>query len=373
MDTGTRRVDVRRWGWHRGGIWLLVALLALVSACASINAPISGPKLTAKEVPAEIERARKDREAGRYEKALDRLAKALKARAIPSSVRVDLDRELELVAKERIEQLSGATEGNPKELVRMLDLGLPAPVAATAGVRAAEIYLKRDKNYKAWTTIKKTETKYPLHHESRAAGAALVQAGLNMASDTWSFLGLFRTRDDGMAALEYLVVTYPTEPRCDEAFAKLAQIYEDQGEWDLAIQRWSELIKWQRGSSLKAQAEARIPRVRLQKIESPEFDRAEILQAQTELKFWLERHPGHEWENAVRADLADAKLRLLLSDEMAARYYRRIRKPVGARLHAERALAQAKELDDRKAVLRCEKLLAGLAPDAAPVLAGAAP
>jgi outer membrane protein assembly factor BamD (BamD/ComL family) len=354
-----------------------LAAAALLVSCAGLHSPFGKSRPAAEDVPAQIAAAREDFAAGRTAAALERLRKALLATGVNSDVRLELEREVERVASRRIEELSGSSasssdpvasagRGDPGELARMLELGLPAPLAATAGVRAAGLYLERGRPYKAWTTLRKTETKYPLHHESRAASAVLVQAGLKMAAEPDTFLGLFSDHDDGVAALEYLVVTYPSEPRCDEAYAELAQVYEDDGQWELAIERWNELIKWQRGSPLAVEAAARVPRARMAQIESPEYDRMQIERALAEFDFWLERHAGHALEPGVRADRAECMLRLAASDYQIARFYRRIDRPYGARWHARRALEQAQAAGDLELAQRSKDLLETVEENATP-------
>ena len=67
-----------------------------------------------------------------------------------------------------------------------------------------------------------------------------------------------------------------------------------------------------------------------------------LLKARFELEEWLRGHAGDSLEERVRLDYTDCLLRLIENDLSVARFYRRIDKQQGARLHAERALADAR-------------------------------
>jgi hypothetical protein len=162
--------------------------------------------------------------------------------------------------------------------------------------------------------------------------------------------------------LDYLVLTYPLESRCDQAFYKLAQMYEHDRLFELARERHEELLYAHIKSPLAVASEARIPHLRLAGLKSPEYDRREMLKARDELEAWLKHHSGDELEAQVRYDYADCLARLVENDMNVARFYRRISQPYGARFHAARALADAQAAADPKLVASATELLATI-PD----------
>jgi hypothetical protein len=296
-------------------------------------------------------------------------------RGLPSEQRAEIERLLERAAEANIERL-GRDSARPAELAEMLELPIPRQLAISAAVRAARLWLEADKPYKAYKLLAKIDKKYPpagTHHELREAGSILAEAGLKQIADKSSFLGFFRADEDGAEILEYLVETYPTEPRCDEAYARLAEYYIGDKRWDIAQEKYEDLLVWHPDSPLAPEAEAQIPRMRLRGLKHPQYDRAELDTARRELESWLERHGGADGgedpaafaalEARVRRDLADAMLRLIENDLATARFYRRIDQWDGARLRATRALMTAEATGHQRSIERARALLDGLPVD----------
>jgi hypothetical protein len=321
-------------------------------------------------VPAAIETARADFEAGRTADALARVRSAREVSGLEPDTRNQLDLMIEKFAERRIQELS-KPGSKPGDLADVFELGLPMTLAVEAGVGAARLWLDQNHPYKAYSQLKKVETKYPRHPGKVEAGSILFQAGMQMADDPWTFLGFFATRDDGIEVLEFLVLTYPLEKHCDEAFFKLAQMYEEDRLWVLARQRHEELLYSHIKSPLAVQSEARIPHLRLAGLSSPEYDRKELLKARGELEVWLEHHADHELAPQVRVDYADCMQRIVASDMGIARFYRRISEPFGARFHAARALETAKLTNDETLIASAQGLLSSMPEVSA--LPGASP
>jgi len=318
-------------------------LLAMaLPACSSTG---SGRSMSAEQVAAAVETARAELAEGHTADALERLGEAREAQGLPLELESEVESLLEQAANRRIDELSAGT-GGASELEDMLDLELPGPIAVTAGVTGARKRLEGGQPYKAFRLLQKVEQRYPTHHERRAAGEICAQAGLTMSQDKKRFLGFFSDRDEGIEALEWLVVTYPSEPRGDEAYFRLAELYAADRDFDLSVRRYEDLVAYHTRSPLSVEAEARIPRMRLAGLESPEYDRRELLRARSELEAWIQGHGGSELEQQVRLDYGDCLRRLVLSDQGIARFYLRIDQPFGARFHAARALETARLAGD---------------------------
>ncbi|MBI5431663.1 MAG: hypothetical protein HZA52_02410 [Planctomycetes bacterium] len=329
---------------------LLVVALVLSTGCASFNRPfgsmIGFTKPTNEaDVREALALAAEEFAAGRTERALDRAVACRDATGLPSELRNEVELRVEEYAERRIQDLSG-DDGDPDDLEDLLSLNLPRQLAVRAGVRGAELLIADDEDYDAYELLKKVDTKFPNHHERQRAGELLAQAGSRLADDTWSFFGFFRTSDDGAEILEYLVINYPSQRRCDEAYVKLSELYADKREWELARERSEDLLLYQPDSPLALRAEARVPHYRLRALKSPEYDRRELSSARGELETWLERHAEQtgeaaELEESVRLDYADCLARLARSDLSIAHFYTRIGERYGAVMHAERALEEA--------------------------------
>jgi outer membrane protein assembly factor BamD (BamD/ComL family) len=104
-------------------------------------------------------------------------------------------------------------------------------------------------------------------------------------------------------------------------------------------------------------AQARIPHLRLMIHSDPEYDRATLIQAQGELRDWLDEYGNHESISAVRKDLVEATRRLAASDLVLANFYATLGSAEGVQLHARRALAEAREGGDPDQIKEADEFL----------------
>lgn len=349
--------------------WL--ALLLALSACSTLNAPFgslagySKPE-TPEQADAILAAAEKEFAAGRTEDALDLVVIAREATGLPTETRVQIETAVERYAERRIQELS-VPGSEPEDLADLVQLNLPRQLAVRAGVTSAALMLQQNEPYAAYAQIKEIDKKFPNHYERVRAGEILYDAGMELADDDWSFLGMFAARDDGIEILEYLWVNYPKVQNCDRVFAKLALLYEEDEDWRLARERCEDLLLYHSTSPLAPWAEARIPHVRLAGLASPEYDRKELVRARRELETWIQRYANQptdppDLERDVRLDYADCLARLVTSDLGIARFYQRVDEPVGARFHAERALEEARTCGDEELVRQATATLAGILP-----------
>jgi len=248
-------------------------------------------------------------------------------------------------------------DGDPELLIDLLDMNLPRQTAVNAGMRAAELQVAQGDLKDAYKTILKVDKLFPTHHERATAAGLLAEIGMRLSYDTGGFLFFTNHQDDGIAALEYFVMHYPARPRGDEAYRRLADLYEEDEKWALAIDRHEELILEHPDSPLVPESKALIPHLRLLSVQSPEYDRGAVFQARRELEEWLRDHAGHNYEDFVRADLADSRRRLAESDLGIARFYAKIDNSWGARHHAARALEEARAAGDQSRIDAAESIL----------------
>ncbi len=339
-----------------------VALLATAS-CRSADTYFFGPEKTEDPaaVPGVLDQAEAEAAAGDLKYALNLALGTRAALGQTPEMRDRVERTVERIAALRIDQL--AEEGtNPKALEKMLDYDLPRQLAVSAGISAARLWYAKGKYDRAFRRIRDLDTQYPAHHERIAAGEILTDVGFTLLEARPTFFGLFGGPKRAIPSLEYLVLRYPSAPRCDDAYAELARLYLEDRDYRTARQRYEDLLLYHPESELSIYAEAQVPRLRMISLKSPEYDRRELVLALGELERWLERHPGHELEPEVRLDLADCLLRLAESDFAIARFYVEIEEEPGAVLHGERALEFARRARDDRLVGRLERFLEGLPP-----------
>jgi hypothetical protein len=328
--------------------------------------------LDPEDVPAALESAERALAAGDSATAIEWLLAASRTSGLATETRDQVQTLLEQACARRIETLAADPEG-ADELGDMVDIGLPRQLAVEAGLAAATRMVAEHRGLDAYEVLKKLDTKFPLHHERQRAGDLMCDIGLLAIADGPGFLGFWSDRDEGQGILEYVILQAPWAKRCDEAYRALYQYYENDREWDLAITRAEQLVLNHPGSPLRPAAQARVPHMRLESITSPEYDRAAIAKARTELQEWLLAYSGSkelaqtgnaDLEQQVRVELGDALRRLSDNDLIVSRFYDRVDVPYGARYHAERAIEEAREAGDEGRVAEAQAWLAELPPAA---------
>ncbi|HVS19397.1 MAG TPA: hypothetical protein VMT18_12405 [Planctomycetota bacterium] len=333
------------------------ALLATLALCGCRSSTFGHAEVdSAGELPAVMERAQAHEQAGEATRAIDLLYAARQVGDLSVDDRIRVETLLEQITERRILALEAEGSG-AKELEDLTEIGLPTPLSVRAGVVSARQRLDQGRPYKAYKVLADLERRFPLHPQRRAAGEIAVAAGLEMTLEPRRFLGFFTLRDEGLETLEWLVLTYPTERRCDEAYFRLGELYASDRRFRLSVQRYEDLVSYHLGSPLSIEAQARVPRMRLAGLESPEYDRSELIDARKELELWLETHAGQPQEEVVRQDYGDCLRRLVLSDQGISRFYLRIGQPFGAQFHAQRALDVARLTGAEELVTGCEELL----------------
>ncbi len=299
-------------------------------------------------------------------RAMELMGSASRTRGLSPQTRDRVQVALEQSARRRVEQLS-APGSDPDDLAELVELEVPRQIAVQAGLLAARAYVAQGDPMDAYRLLKRLDERFPLHHERNAAGDLLADVGLSLKDDNKTLFGWFDTRGEAQEILEYVILRTPWARRSDECFFALSRLYEDDREWDLAITRAEGLLLSHRTSPLAPEAQARIPRLRLRMLRSPEYDRSQLERARVELQEWLVTHPGHAFEPKVRLDLADCLRRLCESDLFISRFYARVDNAFGARRHAERAVAEARDANDPERVRATEAWLATLPPVQNPV------
>jgi outer membrane protein assembly factor BamD (BamD/ComL family) len=291
--------------------------------------------------------------------ALDWMRVASELDGLPSAQRARVQQLLEIAANRWLGELSDK-DTPPELLAEILDLDLPRQLAVTGALRGAALLVERGDYHEAFEVIDRIDRRYPTHHLRPEAGRLLVEAGLALSeldSSWWN-----SNRDHAFQALEYSSINYPLTPRGDLVLRRLAEMYEEDNLWYLAIARHEELAANFPESSLVPYSLARIPHLLLASIESPEYDRNAVLDARNGLQKWLSDYEGHEVAEQVRFDLAEARLRLAVSDLGIADFHVTVGNDYGARLHAMRALAEATSARDEDRARQAQAILDGLPP-----------
>lgn len=347
----------------------LPLLLLLCAGCALVRSrhPDAIGNATRATAGRHLELAQGDMERGRYEEAIERLAAV---REIEGLVPEDRDRT-EALLRSSVETLLSERGGeghDSGDLVDVYEMDLPPRLKARAGILAAEKRLEEGRRVSAYKLVRRVELDLPSHAERRAAGSVLARAGFSLAADPRRYNLIMRYRSRGIDALEFLVVTYPFDEHCAEAYWVLGRTYEERGNLDLAVARYEDLVIYHPETRWEAMGQARLPYVRMKRLHRDDYDRRELVRASQELDAWLARHAGHELEPWVREQQRICRTRLAVSDLSLARYYERIENPAAVRLHAERAVATAELAPDAGLAEEARALLAAHSEAAAEAL-----
>jgi hypothetical protein len=347
----------------------LVPALALLALALGCRATPFGT-IQREDARAHLDQAEADVAAGAFARALERLAAVHDVRNLDPDLRAREQALVDAAARGRFGELEGA---DADELEELFESELPERVRARAGILAAERLLAAERRISAFRLVKKVDLALPGHAERVLAGDVLARAGLSLVRDRRRYNLLFHYRPRGVQALEYLVLNYPLDAHCPEAYFELSRVYEERGELDQAVERTEDLLLYHPESAYAAAASARLPYLRLLRLKRDDYDRGELLRAEAELEAWLAHHPGHELESWARELLRESERRLVLNDLSLARYYAKLRAPAGVRLHAERARGLALEAGFAAEAAAAEAVLTRLAPTQAVGAAASAP
>ncbi len=309
----------------------------------------------------ELNRAEWDIDEGNTLLALERLQRVREIDGLDAEARNRSELLLERASVGRLNQLI-QTRASADDLEELFEEDVPKRVRVTAGVVAARRLLEDNEPLEAYSMIRRVDEEFTSHHERAAAGDILAEAGFSLAESTEKHLLFFSVRARAPEVLEYLVLNYPSNRNGEQAYLTLAELYEDDREYELALERYEDLLLYYRDSAYGAYAEARIPELRLRLIVGPEYDRAQIERAELELLNWLERHSDNELTSYVLETLAESRRLKMDSDLSIAAFYRRVDNRFGARLHASRALDLAVLTQDAERIQRANQILDDVLP-----------
>jgi tetratricopeptide (TPR) repeat protein len=350
----------------------ILALVAapLLGACGQslVRTSAVPGSYDAAEVQLALEQARAElarREGRDVANALARMDVASETRGLSPEVRRQVQQLLTQAAQARLEELSEGSD-HAQELEEIAELELPRELAVRLSVEAASQYLESGERMECYRHVKQLDERYPLHAERVTTGALVAEAGLSLARDRGRYGLFFRYRNLAPEVLEYFTTQYPKDGRGPEAYLALAAHYERQRRWDLAIGYHEDLILFHPGSPEAARSRGHIPRLRLGRLPSPEYDRSVVLQALSEISGWLADFPDHAMEFEMKELWYDCQRRLADHEMTVARFYRTVGNRSGAVFHAEQAVERARDGQDLDQIAEAEELqadVAGMAED----------
>lgn len=334
---------------------LFILAVASLASCSSLGFG-KARKLSIAEADSVLTSAQLSLEVGDHERAFWDLKALLDVEGLSTPQKSAVLQLFAVAAERQLDDLSMSPD-RAEELADLVEDELPREISVAAGIASARLYLEHDQAKEAWLTLRRLDERYPLHHERSLAGRLLLKAGLMLSYDERNWWVFWNARSEGLACLEYLVLTHPALPSCDEAYLRLGELYGEDRLWLLAIERYSDLVLYHPTSPLRSLAQARIPLLRLDLLDSPEYDRNGLLLALAELEDWVVRFPENPLQKEILARRVDCLRRLSTSDLDIARFYERVENNEGMIFHAERALELAQSANDQTLVSAAQALI----------------
>ncbi|GEM_PF-1934755 len=167
------------------------------------------------------------------------------------------------------------------------------------------------------------------------------KSGALLAGRGGGFLFFTSDLSDAILVLEHFLLYYPTSRWLPDALRILGEAAYRNEDWDLAIERFSELLQRAPEGEWSDLASFRIAMAHYRKLVGPEYDLEAMENARRELASYLSVERGNEsFVDQARRALTKVLLWIDRKNLLLADFYLRIDKPESARLYLQRILSR---------------------------------
>ncbi|MFQ5506915.1 MAG: outer membrane protein assembly factor BamD [Planctomycetota bacterium] len=202
-------------------------------------------------------------------------------------------------------------------------------------------YFAQKEYYDCYEVLKDFVRKHPASTYYSRVEELVFHAGANLAASGWSFLGIASDMSDARRVLEHFLVAHPKSVFVPEALRILGEAAYQDDELETAIDRFTELLEKSPESQWKDLARFRIAMSRFKLLIGPDYDAGALEEAHKELADYLRSNSTNpDFVTQAARALATTDFWIQDKDLRIARFYLRIGKPFGARLHLQRILAK---------------------------------
>ena len=207
----------------------------------------------------------------------------------------------------------------------------------------AKAHFKLEDYYQAFHAIKDFPRDFPASPLLPQVAEIEFQAGHRLAASGYRlFLGLASDLDDATEVLEHLLIYHPASQHIDDALRILGEAAYLNEDYELAIERYSELLQRVRNSHWADMATFRVAMSQYQLLTGPDYDAAALETAQRELVGFLRSgSKNNEFVDEARLALARTELWIEQKELQIAKYYLTLGNDYGARIHLEQILKKA--------------------------------
>lgn len=283
------------------------------------------------------------------------------------------DVETVLVEAERLLAAGASTEA--LELLAQRSTGeFPRALQPRYEMALARAQAGEGQLWEAFETIRDFPDDHP-HSPLRDQVVALqFELGRTLVRTGRGFLFFWSDRVGGRTCLEHLVTRYPDSPYLADALRILGELDYEDGDYQLAQERFRELLRKRPESEWAPFARFRFAMSIVAELRGSDYDLDQMMHATREMQAFLENPP----ENPEFVREAEAALQRLLRWQAErhlsiADFYRRVGNERGELVHLERAAAPEFAATDAAATARRRLADLGHAVEVGPPLPAPAP
>lgn len=223
----------------------------------------------------------------------------------------------------------------------------------------AQTYFKLGEYYDCYTVLKDFVRLHPASRYSSAVEELMWGAGAHLATTGRTFLLFVDDLADAQKILESFIVQFPKSRHLPGALYVLGEAAYLHEDWELAIERYRDLLDQAPTSEWREKASHRLAMARFNQLTGPDYDAEALAEAERELTAFLQSNPKmQDYINEARQALATVVLWRNDKDMRIAKFYITVGNDFGARYHLNRIISKPDAVNRKQALA----LLAGLGP-----------
>jgi outer membrane protein assembly factor BamD (BamD/ComL family) len=207
-------------------------------------------------------------------------------------------------------------------------------------VARARVLELRKEWWAAFKVLKEFVKEHPFSRQQSVAREIMFRLGESLLLSDGGFLFFTSDKDDGIAVMEFFYTQFPDEnQRMPDVLHALGEEAFRREQWELCIQRYRALIQdfseprneWIDLASFRAAL------CHYYQLKGSDYDQVALTLAWRELGGYLESKPANpEFQRTAKAAHQEVTRWLAEKELRIARFYERIDKPEGRRLHLMR-------------------------------------
>ncbi|MCB9876259.1 MAG: outer membrane protein assembly factor BamD [Planctomycetes bacterium] len=244
-----------------------------------------------------------------------------------------------LAVAEAAEQ-AGDHDAALEALDGLVELNCPKRLRDRRDMLRAQAELHRGEPWRAFLALEHFADDHP-HSELRAQAVEMIwQIAEVLRQRDGGFLIFWSDRTDARTVLEHLVSRHPDTPRLDDALRILGDMSFADGDYDLAQERYQDIILNRPESAWSHYAQFRFAMSLVARLQGPDYDLDAMQRADNELARFLEqKHENPQMVEETSAALLQVREWQVERHLGIAEFYRTVGNLPGELHHLQRATA----------------------------------